>query len=214
MAQLRKQPFIYLTWLKNYLIGDDLCRWSIWHRIYYQYEQAKSDFDNVKYNIEHAAWVDELRKRYINEGYEVIPEVPVYIRGRIAQLKGRVDLVALREDGNLIIEAKTGTPRQSDKVQIMLYIWALPKTQTRFQGGTFDGVLAYKSHEIEVSALEIDERFLMHFTQFTKDILSAEPDRKYPSPRECKWCRIADCDERDNSVDKESDGSGYQPDFF
>lgn len=127
--------------------------------------------------------------------------------------KGRIDLVAISKDKNLIIEVKTGTPQPADKIQLMLYIWALPKTNTRFRGASFDGLIVYKNHEIEISALEVDEIFVNNFTQFTKDILSAEPDRKYPSPRECKWCKIGDCDERDNTTE-ESESSDYKPDFF
>jgi hypothetical protein len=213
MAQQRKQPFIYVTWLKNYLIGDDLCRWSIWHRIYHHYEEAKSDFDSVHYNMEHSSFRNEIQQRYAKRGFEVLPEVQVSIFGEVAQLKGRIDLVAISERENLIIEVKTGKPRPSDKIQLMLYIWALPKTYSRFRGATFDGLLVYKSHEIEISALEVDEIFVKNFKQFTRDILSAEPDRKYPSPRECKWCKIADCDER-SQLTEESNLSNYKPDFF
>lgn len=213
MAKLRKQPFIYVTWLKNYLIGDDLCRWSVWHRIYHHYEEAKSNFDSVRYTIEHTAMRERVQKHFAQNGYEVLPEVPVSIYGKVAQLKGRIDLVALRNDKNLIVEVKTGRPRPSDKIQLMLYLWALPKTYSRFRGASFDGLLIYDSHEIEISALEVDEVFVNHFKQFTQDILSNEPDRKYPSPRECAWCRIADCDEREASSHTEN-STGYKPDFF
>lgn len=213
MAELRKQPVIYATWLKNYLIGDNLCRWSIWHRIHYYYEEAKSDFDTVHYNMEHSTFRHEVQQRYAKAGYEVLPELKITISGAVAQLKGRIDLVALREDKNLIIEVKTGKPRAADKIQLMLYIWALSKTYGRFRGSTFDGLLVYKSHEIEISALEVDEIFVTNFKQFTKDILSGEPDRKYPSPRECDWCRIAGCDERSELAEGQ-DPSTYKPDFF
>lgn len=86
MADKRNQPFIYVTWLKNYLIGNDLCRWSIWHRIYHLYEKAQSDFDSVHYNMEHTTLRHEIQRRYIKEGYEVIPEMPVNIYGQVAQL--------------------------------------------------------------------------------------------------------------------------------
>lgn len=220
MARLRTQPFIYVTWLKNYLIGENLCRWSIWHRIYYHYEKAKSDFDNVKYQMRHTALLNQTQKQFISEGYEVLPELEVTVRGSVAVLKGRIDLVALKSDKNLIVEVKTGTPRQSDKIQLMLYIWALPKSNhQRFRGARFDGLLVYENHEVEISALELDEEFLKHFSQFTADIMSSEPDRKYPSPRECKWCTIADCDEKMNGAEGESEDAPekpltYVPDFF
>jgi RecB family exonuclease len=161
-----------------------------------------------------------VQKQLISKGYEVRPELDVTVRGSVAVLKGRIDIVAIKEDSNLIVEVKTGTPRASDKIQLMLYIWALPKSNNhRFRGVSFDGLLVYENHEIEISALEIDEDFLKHFSQFTADIMSSEPDRKYPSPRECKWCTVADCDEKINeaeekSAEEDDKSFTYVPDFF
>lgn len=219
MPRLRTQPFIYVTWLKNYLIGDNLCRWSIWHRIHYQYEKAKSDFDSIGYQMKHTALLNKVQKQYISNGYEVLPELDVTVRGNVAVLKGRIDLVAVKKDSNLIIEVKTGAPRASDKIQLLLYIWALPKSSNqRFRGARFDGLLIYENHEIEISAVELDEDFLKHFSQFTADIMSSEPDRKYPSPRECKWCTIADCDEKMGEAEEanaeENNSVSYVPNFF
>lgn len=213
MAEKRKQPYINVTWLRNYLIGDHLCRWSIWHRIYHKYEEAKSDFNRVQWSMEHATLRNAVQERYIADGFDVMPELEVNIWGQVAKLQGRIDLVAVRQDKNLIIEVKTGKPRESDKIQLMLYIWALPKTYGRFRGASFDGLIVYQNHEIEISALEVDEIFVKNFKQFTTDILSAEPNRKYPSPNECKWCRIGDCDERAEATEQ-ADKSDYAPDFF
>lgn len=213
MAVLRKQPIIYATWLKNYLIGDNLCRWSIWHRIHYEYEKAKSDFDTVHYNMEHSTLRHEVQQRYARDGFEVVPELKLSISGEKAQFIGRIDLIALREDKNLIIECKTGKPRAADKIQLMLYIWALSKTYGRFRGATFDGLIVYKNHEIEISAIEVDEVFVNNFKEFTSDILKGEPDRKHPSARECDWCGIANCDERAELTEVD-DPSTYKPDFF
>jgi CRISPR/Cas system-associated exonuclease Cas4 (RecB family) len=212
MANLRKQPFIYVTWLKDFLIGDYLCKWSIWHRIFYDYEKAPSDFDSVRYNMEHTAMRSEVMQRYSSAGYEVIPELSVKVSGEIATLKGKIDLIALREDHPLIIEIKTGTPRPADKIQLLLYLWAIKRAYSRFRDIPFDGLLIYKSHEIEISALEIDESFIKNFQKFMKEILHGEPDRKYPNKNECRFCKIGDCDER---LEKEElEESDYISNYF
>jgi hypothetical protein len=90
----------------------------------------------------------------------------------------------------LIIEVESGTPRPSDKVQLMLYLWAIGKTYSRFRGVPFEGLLIYKTHEIEISALEIDESFIENFSKFMKEILQGEPDPKYPSKHECRFCKL------------------------
>lgn len=196
MANLRKQPLIYVTWLKNFLIGDYLCKWSIWHRIYYDYEKTQSDFDSIGWNMEHTSMRSEVMNHYISKGYEVIPEMSVKVSGEIATLKGKIDLIVLKEEHPLIIELKTGTPRPADKLQVMLYLWAIKRAYSRFRNIPFDGLLIYKSHEVEISALEIDESFIKNFQKFMHEILQGEPDRKFPNKNECRFCKIADCEER------------------
>lgn len=213
MSQRRKTPYINVTWLKHYLIGNRLCRWSIWHRIH-NYYQKKSNFDVVKHKMKHTPFLKETMQSYEGQGYEVVPEYDVKVYGEKAELHGKVDLIALREDGNLIIECKTGKPNEIDKIQLLLYIWALPRTHGRFRGARFDGILAYKNYDVEISSIEVDEEFVTHFSQFTTDIMNAEPDRKYPSPRECKWCDVGDCDERNEEEEKEFVANGYVSDFF
>jgi hypothetical protein len=213
MVKPRKRPYINVTWLKKYLVGEDLCRWSIWHRIFYVYEKFEKDY-NYKANMEHTALCNEVMKRYQNNGYIVTPELEITVYGQRADLHGKIDLVAIREDEHLIIEVKTGKPWPSDRIQLMLYIWALPRAKSKYRGVPFDGLLIYPNHEIEISALDVDEIFVKNFKRFTDDIMSAEPDRKYPTPRECKWCKIANCDERDLSDNFEEEKPDYVSDFF
>ena len=156
----------------------------------------ESDFDKVGYAMKHTALLKEVKKRYIDEGYEIIPEQKITVSGEIAKLKGTIDLLAIKENQCTVIEVKTGRQNPSDKVQTLLYIWALPRALPRFKGMYFDGKLIYENREIDISSLEIDEHFVKNFSDFTREIVSGEPDRRFPSPENCKFCKIRECDER------------------
>jgi hypothetical protein len=95
----------------------------------------------------------------------------------------------------------------------MLYIWALPKTESQFRGKSFDGLLIYETHQIEISAIDVNETFVNSLYDFIRDVLKGEPDRKFPSPRECRYCEIAECDERAALIENTVQ-THYVPDFF
>lgn len=211
MAELRPRPTIWVSWLRNYLHGSNHCTWAIWRMIHYL-NDWESDFDRVGYAIKHTALLKQVKKRYIDEGYEIIPEQKITVSGAIAKLEGSIDLLAIKENQCTVIEVKTGQQNPSDKVQTLLYIWALPRALPRFKGMYFDGKLIYESREIDISSLEIDEHFVKNFSDFTKEIVSGEPDRKFPSAQNCKFCKIRECDER--YIHEPSDQSNFVADFF
>lgn len=212
MPNLRKKPYINVTWLRSYLIGDFNCRWSLWHRIHYEFDKKPDTFDFTQYRINHTALLNKTQKRFIAEGYEVIPEVKINVSGSSAVLQGSIDLIAVKDDKCLVIETKTGTPKERDKVQTMLYLWALPKAIRRFEGVPLDGLIVYESHDLEISASVIDKPFVDKFKEFMEDILRGEPDRKFPQMYECGDCKIANCDERfTQDSDEKSD---YVAEFF
>ena len=213
MIQKRKRPFIWVTWLSKFLSGENLCKWSVWYRIFHYKEGSKEDFDNIHAIMKHADFRNQIQQRYIENGFEVLPEYEVCVSGKIAALKGKIDLIAIKDGKCFVIETKTGKIRDSDKIQLLIYIWALTKSDKRFQGANLEGLLIYESCEIEVSALEVNEEFLKIFSKFTFDIVNGEPDRKFPSPRECRWCKVSNCDERAEFIDN-TNTTDYVPDFF
>jgi hypothetical protein len=64
------------------------------------------------------------------------------------------------------------TPRARDKIQLMVYIWALPKSNNhRFRGDSFDGLLVYENHEIDIISPDLPKLQRTVFARF--------PDRNY-----------------------------------
>ena len=186
----------HVTWLPNHLLGNALCKWATWHKAHY-YFKSTSQFDGVKYSLEHTPLRDKLKNQLIKEGYEVIPEHSFVVEGMHADLKGSIDLLAIKNNSLSFYEVKSGMSRASDKVQLMLYMWGLRRSKSRFKKLPFiGGEVIYKTSREKVSSVEVDEFFNVRVADLTQEIIAGEPDRKYPNEYECKFCKISDCDER------------------
>ena len=56
-----------------------------------------------------------------------------------------------------IIDIKTGQPRASDNVQVMIYMYALPHIP-QFRGMELDGRLVYRGgHHVDIPASAVDD---------------------------------------------------------
>lgn len=93
---------------------------------------------------------------------------------------------------------KTGSPSPAHSVQVMLYIYAVPRAMGQHHGVAFDGVVAYRDHEVPVPAAAVNETFIGNLAGLVRRLSASEPARRVPSPRECGFCDIssADCPER------------------
>ncbi len=58
-------------------------------------------------------------------------------------LGGQPDLIARKGDAGTIIDVKTGKPGVAHVVQVMLYMYAVPRAIRQHQGVVFDGQVAY-----------------------------------------------------------------------
>lgn len=213
MADRRPKPLLFATWASRILVGANHCNWAVWHRTHYFFN--KTTFDGTKDLIKHTAIKRRVEKVLMEKGYDVIYEVWWSIEGERLDFNGRCDIVAIKGDRGVIVEVKGGNPYDSDRAQLLIYMWGLPKSEgNRFKGIMFDGLLAYEDHEIAVSAVEVDENFTTILKTYIIDVLENEPLKKFPSFFECKYCNIADCDERQTEPDLPPEKSDYKPDFF
>jgi len=115
------------------------------------------------------------------------------------RISGTPDLVSLSPQGNCIYEAKAFTPRAWHRLQTMIYMYCLPRSEKpAFFGKTFSGQVQYSEHTVDIEPDQIDGSFEEQFN-FWLDILARnEPLEKFPSQQECGYCNIGklDCPER------------------
>ena len=124
MVQLRNGgPYFWVTWLAKVLAGDSNCEWDAWFKARYDSKSwQKATISDLSYwAIQHTALVDRTRKLYDARGFGTFVEDQnsFRMRGRIATLAGKPDLIAVNGSSAVISDAKTGQPKPSHQVHIL-----------------------------------------------------------------------------------------------
>ncbi len=204
MAQLRANgPYIWVTWLPRLLSGQTSCEWASWFKAQHYSDswiRMPSDFDLTKWLTNHTALLNESRGTWERKGCSVLTEAQNHfnLRGNSAVLAGKPDLVARKSHEVTVIDAKTGRPSPADAVQVMLYMYALPRALEQYRGLRLTGQVAYSDHVVNIPAEAVDETFVRNMGHLITRLASEMPARRVPSPGECRFCEItpADCPER------------------
>lgn len=203
---IRDKPFVWVTWLKGLVGGDDSCEWQIWYKVHNQdYNKMPNDFDSVDWNIKHTRLLRETRVKWAanplwdmkTEGqnsFKMDWPLDHFHSGEIkAVISGKPDLIAHGRDGKnaVIIDAKTGKGRASDRVQVLLYMYLYPlATGNPVQ---FSGVVQYKDREDQLPAFMVSPDFKEAVDFWMNIVLSDDEPVAIPSKTECNFCDIADC---------------------
>ena len=212
MAELRANgPYIWVTWLTKLLVGENSCEWAAWFRAQHEgwsWEKVPSTFDMAGWQMKHTAGINEVRHEWEEKGFAVFTENQnsFVLRGRSAALGGKPDLIARKGDVGTVIDIKTSQPSPSHSVQVMLYMYAIPRSLGQYRGITFDGKIVYTDHEVDIPASAVDEKFVENLSLLIRRLSSPTPARKVPSRMECGFCNITsgDCPERaaDNTIEE------------
>lgn len=203
MARKRQSPYIWTTWLTRLLVGEHSCEWGAWFKTHHEsnsYEKVPSSFDLTTWQVEHTTRVKEIRKKLEAEGKIVFLESQnsFVLRGSTAALGGRPDLISTFEGKGTIIDIKTGKPSPAHHVQVMVYMYAVPKVLRQYRGMSFNGKVVYSDHEVEIPASAIDDKFIGNLTTLIGRLSSTTPPQKIANSVECGFCDINknDCPER------------------
>ena len=111
------------------LTAENSCEWAVWFKAHHQnWAGQSSDFDQAQWLLDHTALVNERISNWTVGGYVVDVEAQnrFEFRGRTATLAGRPDIIACREDDDVIVDAKTGQESPSHVVQVMIYLYDRP----------------------------------------------------------------------------------------
>ena len=204
MAELRRDgPYVWVTWLPRLLVGEGSCEWAGWFRAQHEgstWQKAPSNFDLAAWQIEHTALLGRVREELESEGNVVFTEAQnrFALRGASATLGGRPDLIAVSGGSGTIIDVKNGEPSLSHRVQVLVYMYAVPRALRHHAGISFSGKVVYTDHEESIPASEVDQTFVDNLGQLIRRLGSTTSARKVPSRSECRFCDITtqDCPER------------------
>ena len=205
MAELRSNgPYIWVTWLPRLLVGEDSCEWASWFKARYEgwsWDRIPSTFNLTEWQMNHTSRVNEVRDALEEKGLTVFTENQngFVLRGRSAALGGRPDLITRSGPRGTILDIKKAQPSAAHDVQVMIYMYGIPRALPQYQGVVFDGRVVYDDHEVEIAAAAIDDKFVDNLARLIGRISSSTPARKVPSVRECNRCPIphAECPERE-----------------
>ena len=201
MSQRREHPYIWATWLPRLLTGENSCEWSIWFKAHYaDWTRQPSGFDQAQWLLEHTALLNERRANWEVGSFDVDVEAQnrFELRGKTATLAGRPDIIAHREDEAVVVDAKTGHDSPSHAVQVMIYLYAVPKALERYRNAKLRGQVTYRDHTVRIPADAVDEAFVQNLGALICRISGDEPARRVPSRQECRFYDIsaADCPQR------------------
>ena len=203
MAVTRASPYIWVTWLTKLLVGENSCEWAAWFRAQHEgwsWDNVPSTFDQTTWQIEHTTLLGRIHTELEAEGKTVFTENQnsFTLKGTTATLGGKPDLITTCDGVGTIYDAKTGKPSPSHHVQVMVYMWAVPRALGQYRGMPFGGKVVYPDHEISIPSRAVDERFVQNLTRLIRRVGSQTPARKVPSRMECGFCNITskDCPER------------------
>jgi hypothetical protein len=199
------------------MAGEASCVWSVWYRARHQLAKVTTDFDFGRWQVDHTAIIRRIVAEFEGQdGYAVTVERQnqFSLAGKVGILAGRPDVVAVRGNEGVVIDAKTGQPRPSDRVQVLLYMWALPRANpAAFGGVTFRGRVEYGGGQFHlIEAEEVDAAFSAHVSELMRAVCGPTEPSKAPSYAECRCCPLtpADCPDR---VDREESFVGTTDEF-
>ena len=122
------------------------------------------------------------------------------LRGQSATLAGRPDLIVVRNHDALIIDIKAGQKQPSHYVQIMIYIYALPRALPQYQHAKLAGQVVYPTRTARVPMGSLHTQFKTDLGTLIRRIAADQPVARAPSAHECRFCDITahDCADRVN----------------
>jgi hypothetical protein len=214
VATKRSKPYIWATWITKLLAGENQCAWAAWFRAHHRYDKLPRDADLAAWTSEHTAMVGERSQALVADGYNIYREEQnsFALRGQSgAVLSGKPDIVAVKGRDVRVIDCKTGAPRNSDQLQVLLYLFVLPLTNPSYRDKRLVGEVVYRAAAVSVSATDVDGAFKQHLTSTLQQVTADEPPEWVPSYGECRFCDIScgDCPARIDTPPREA-----QVDFF
>ena len=201
MPQRREHPYIWATWLPRLLTGEDSCEWAVWFKAHHRnWTRTPSDFNQAQWLLQHTALLNKRRADWENGGFSVDVEGQngFQLRGSSATLAGKPDLIAQREEDAVVVDIKTGHESASHVVQVMIYLYAVPRTLEPYRTLNMRGQVTYQDHTVRIPPEAVDERFIHNLGALIRRLADERPAQRVPSAQECRSCDIsaADCPER------------------
>lgn len=183
----RKYPIVAPSWLSKPLIGESQCLLQYYVQVHYKLSPNRSF---VSYQIEHQSFLMERKQFWRAEGCSVSADKVnkiSFVTKRGPQFIGNPDLYV--KELNHFEELKTGNPKDSDVIQLMLYMAAapyvyrlqeIPSGEVRYSDGSCIAVLPE----------DITQKFKDRVTQLIGIFVADQIPEPEPSESDCRFCKF------------------------
>lgn len=195
------KPYIWVTYLSG-LLGGKQCLWAAWFKSRFKYDKYEVEaFDLASWSRDHNRMMRDRKVELEEAGWTVYTEGQNEFKLEVvtAVVAGKPDICATMPGHVLVVDGKTGRERDSDWWQVLLYLYALPKSRPDLVGDLV-GEVHYKRGDkrVTVRPAELTQARLDDLLTLIKTISGPTPPSRSPSRDECKRCNIgfADCPER------------------
>ena len=97
-----------------------------------------------------------------------------------------------------IVDAKMGLESSNHVVQVMIYLYAIPRALERYRAAKLRGQVTYRDHTVRIPRGGIDNGFIEDLGTLIRRVSAVTPPQRVPSFAECPFCDImaADCPDR------------------
>jgi hypothetical protein len=191
----RPQTFCHPSWLGSYLSGDRQCHHALHLQANWYLPKLDSSFDLVAYKVAHQSLVNLRAAQYREWGYQVFTETENEHKVQTASgvtISCCPDIVALREDQVLVIDAKTGSPRGKDIGQVQLYMMTLPIAGIHGIREIPSGQIFYRDGlHFDIDPEQLTSGWKSDLAALVALMTQAKTPEPTPSIHECKWCPAA-----------------------
>ncbi|MQF65202.1 PD-(D/E)XK nuclease family protein [SAR202 cluster bacterium AC-409-J13_OGT_754m] len=199
MPEERVTPYIWVSWLTKLMVGESMCEWAAWFKAWnesWSYKKMPSDFDSTTWKIHHTSLLNKVRNELESKGKSVFVENQnkFTLRGKLASLGGKPDIITTTNGLGTIYDVKTGNPSPSHHVQLMIYMYAIPRAMKQYNGISFEGKVIYEDHELVIPSDAVDTNFINNLANLILRIASNTPAKKVPSIIDCSFCNLTDAD--------------------
>ena len=154
--------------------------------------------------LNHTALLNKRKANWKHGGFDVNIEGQnsFQLQGRSATLAGQPDLITQRDGQAVIVDVKTGEDSASHVVQVMIYLYAIPRALEQYRNLELRGQATYLDHTVRIPAEAVDDQFIQNLGALIRRLAADKPPTRVPSRQECRFCDISalDCPDR---VDEE-----------
>ena len=104
---------------------------------------------------------------------------------------------------------KTGQESASHIVQVMIYLYAIPRALERYQTLKLRGKATYQDHTVRIPAEAVDDQSIQNLGALIRRLAYERPAKRVPSRPECRFCDITakDCPDRVDSDAEPREGT-------